>query len=428
MSSELERMLRRARETLRDPDDAATRRAREAALGAVTRRRLHLRSPLALGVALAAAIAVGIGLGSLMAPSGSAAQEPAGIGFLPESGWFVVQSATEVTPERPAHAIASNVPLSPDDGGSIVPYSTLLSLPPDGIVLVANFTVAGVIGYSVPLASRKLPLRLTEAEPWIEYSGEIRPARPLGQYQLRAAVNGYAVDLHVYFGTRRPSSSLFAAAQDQLDRLVVVPDDVRPTNARPSGSSAPAMSLSFQAETVDRTFRCAPTTLGGLRSVDVNVIPSGTREQYGQQHPSPGFAGVASTGAWEARSELVSVRARGWQRFGTTHSPQGVYASTRRCAPSRTRVPLSAMGLPGPPVQWEQSASCLTGGRVLVRVRAVLRSPAPWRRAGDAYVGARSNVIKAALAIRSERTGKPIAYIELDTAGKTKLWHSSVCT
>jgi len=181
-----------------------------------------------------------------------------------------------------------------------------------------------------------------------------------------------------------------------------------------------------EAQTIDRTFRCVPLALGGLRSVTLHVVPRGTREQY-LQAPSPGFAGVSAE-TWGPDSELVSIRARGWQRFRTTHSAPGVYASTRRCASSPRSVALSARGLPGPPVRWEERTTCLTGGRVLMRVRAVLRSNAPWRQADDSYIGARSSVVEAALAVRSERTGKPIAYVKLGRSGKTTSWYSSDCT
>ena len=215
--------------------------------------------------------------------------------------------------------------------------------------------------------------------------------------------------------------------------LAVVVAGVVAASARPSVSHDIADLESYaQVElglggvrTIDRTFRCVPVTLGGLRSFDVHVIPHGTKEQF-LQEPSPGFAGVSS-GPWAPRSELVSIRARAWQRYRATRSAPGLYASTRRCVSSSTSVALSARGLPGPPVRWRERATCSTGGRVLVRVRAVLESNAPWRQAGR-YVGARSNVVEAALAMRSGRTGKPIAYIELDRSGKTTFWHSSHCT
>src|SRR5687768_9365446 len=116
MSSEFERLLRRAQEALPKPDDQTTRRAREKALAAILHgRRLRLRSPLGLAAALVLAVGLGIAVGALATPSGSAADGPAGLGFLPEEGWSVYQAGTRATFARPASAIATNVPLNAED-------------------------------------------------------------------------------------------------------------------------------------------------------------------------------------------------------------------------------------------------------------------------------------------------------------------------
>lgn len=191
-----------------------------------------------------------------------------------------------------------------------------------------------------------------------------------------------------------------------------------------SASASPAAP-----RVIDRTFGCTPVPLdANLRTVDVSAVPIRAGEPFVPfQAPSPGFIGVAS-GGWEPGSELVSIRARGWQRFTSTYSAEGVYASIKRCAPSRISVPLSPRGLPGPPIQWAKQATCLGRGRVIVRVRAILQLPVSWQPLiSTSYDGARSKVVEAALAIRSERTGKPIAYMELDRDGKTKLWYSPRC-
>lgn len=192
------------------------------------------------------------------------------------------------------------------------------------------------------------------------------------------------------------------------------------------GSSASAVPGASRV--IDRTFGCTPAALDAtLRAVDVNAVPSGATEAPNpRQKSSPGFIGVAS-GGWAPGSDLISIRASGWQRFAGTYSPEGVYASNKRCSSSRRFLPLSARGLPGPPLQWAKQVTCLGRGRVLVRVRAVMRAPVSWRPISAAYDGARRDVVEAALAVRSERTGKPIAYVELDRDGKTKLWYSPGC-
>ena len=179
---------------------------------------------------------------------------------------------------------------------------------------------------------------------------------------------------------------------------------------------------------VDRTFGCTPRPLTGkLRMLDATAVPRGSIEtRVPSASRSPGFIGVAS-GGWESGSELVSVRASRWQRFGKAYSPAGVFAS-RRCGGSRISVPLSAKGLPGPPTRWVKNARCLGRGRVIIRVRAVLSPSDPWRPLVTGSVdGATGTVVRAAVAVRSERTGKPLAYMELARVGTTKLWFASGC-
>jgi hypothetical protein len=203
------------------PDDVATGRARDRALAAVRRRRL--RRPAA-AVLAAALVALGVGIGALLTPSGSAAPAPTGLGFLPARGWSVLQNGGDGTPVRPAVAIASNVELSPDDDPDGLPLSTLETLPPDGVVIVTSFIARGEEDYYDNLfPPRSLPLRAADATRGIDFGAELRPDRPLGQYQLRGAVNGHNVDVNLYFGTARPTPALLAAAQQQLDRLVVQP-------------------------------------------------------------------------------------------------------------------------------------------------------------------------------------------------------------
>lgn len=75
-----------------------------------------------------------------------------------------------------------------------------------------------------------------------------------------------------------------------------------------------------------------------------------------------------------------------------------------------------------------KETNCPIRGRILVRVRAVLQSPALWQGADRSYVGVRRNVVEAKIAVKSERTRKPISLIQLDRAGETRLWLSSDCT
>lgn len=179
---------------------------------------------------------------------------------------------------------------------------------------------------------------------------------------------------------------------------------------------------------VDRTFLCTPSALaggGGLRDLNLIARPRDAHE-FQNPSPSPGYLGVES-GGHNPTAGLVAVRADVWERFRNRRVPEGVYASAARCTPARVTVPLSSAGLAGPPVAWSEDVSCPISGRLLVRVRAVLQSTAPWRRIDGTYVGARRTVAEAKVAVRAERTRRPIALLELAKSGQTRLWTSSRC-
>jgi hypothetical protein len=61
-------------------------------------------------------------------------------------------------------------------------------------------------------------------------------------------------------------------------------------------------------------------------------------------------------------------------------------------------------------------------------VRAVLQSSAAWRRVQGGYAGARAGVVEAALAVRTQRGRRPVAFIQLGRTGKTKLWTVGSCS
>jgi len=216
MSTELETLLRGAGRGLPEPAREVTDRAREVAFAAAVRRR-RLKRPLALVLATAL-IAIGSLAGSLVIPRSGTADEPFGLGFVRAPGWNVIQDGGDGTPVRPAVSMAANVPFSPKDDAEGLPLSTLMSLPPDGIVMIAIFTARGEGMHDSYFSQRSLPLRAGEAE---TFGVWIRPGRPLGQVRLQVGVNRHNVDLTIYYGVEHPSPALVAAAQRQLDRLIV---------------------------------------------------------------------------------------------------------------------------------------------------------------------------------------------------------------
>jgi len=434
-------LLRRLGGKAGEPDDASVRRARavlqrridETRRGRRPWRPFHLRWGLAVAIALLLGSGFGFALGTSDTSSSTAANAPVGLGFLPERGWSVLQSAKRATLAEEAIAIAANVPLSADDAADRLPYSTMLGLPRNGVVMLASFTARGDKWRDAHYPIRKLPLRLRDAVPGII---QVRPKSPLGQYRLQAGVNGHNVEVTVYFGTPRPTAAVTTAAQRQLDRLVV-----RPLRARAEvekrafpmrAVSAPRVQAGARATSrvIDRTLVCTlAAPLGDVRELDVLAMPP--LEDRVRNFHVPAFIGVSSARVIATsvsdRSNRVFVRARSFSVPPRT-LPAGVFANTRSCSATRSSVPLSSRGLPRPPLEYQQDAECGVRGRVVVRVRAVLHTPVGWRPVGEGYAGARANVVEAALAVRSARTGKPLAFMQLRPTGKTRSWVSRGCS
>lgn len=442
MSSEFERLLRQAHEALPEPDARATRRAREKALAAVMRRRRsRFRSPLAFAAALVVAVGLGVAVGALATPSGSAADGPTGLGFLPVEGWSVYQAGTKATVARPASAIATNVPLDPEDfvdgrpDPSQLPYSTLLTLPRSGIVIVADFTLlrehSVFTGAAAAFHPRKLPLDLRYAAPEDEYGTQIRPRRPLGQYQLRAAVEGYAVDLRLYFGTARPSRTLLASAQRQLERLVVERAETRPRLEPPrvlaAGPSVPAGSAA--ARVIDRTFRCNLGVVAGTPKIEVSAAAGIRVNRRFTRLAQAGIITFPQNNFNEADSLHVAGMTAGWPPPpGVTGG--GLSISLDQCTPVVASVPLRPRGLSGGPIDgFEDTYECFPlQRRILVRTRAVFRRPTNLRfdRRGGRSLMTIGRITEGAIVAATPR-GRPIFYAQIFESGKARMFTDADC-
>lgn len=209
-----------------------------------------------------------------------------------------------------------------------------------------------------------------------------------------------------------------------LGSLVVATAAARAGGAPPRPAVPGLGAVESASRIVDRTFTCAPRTFGGLGDLDVNVSPF---VDYGTFERSAYL--IVSTGGSNPQDNLVFVRPRSQDELGGWRAgPAGVYASSRRCAGVRGSIPLSSTGLAGPPTRWEKDLNCPVRGRVLVRVRSVLRSPAGWRRIDGFFHGARRPVVEAKIAVRVQRTGEPVAYMEYGAKGAVTLWYSSGCS
>lgn len=404
MSSELERLLREAGRALPEPGAEVTRRARERALAAARRRR-RLRRPLVVAIA-AALVGLGVGIGALVAPSGTASPAPVGFGFLPEPGWFVIQSGERPSEGWPALAMAANVRFAPEDAergtnlASGYPMRTIERLPRDGVVLVALFTARGVDQFrDARFTARELTLP---------------PDRP--ESRLQAVINGHNVEVFVYFARSGPSPAAVAAAQRQLDSLLV-------GSAPPARGlqASPRAAAGASARIVDRTFSCPV-----VPSASLNVWASSPWANTSDPDLFKGY--LALTSGPSAVRPLVYVRQRS-RPAGGYPSQAGVYSRTGRggCVASRRPVPLTTSALPGPPVQWAKVAKCTVRGRVLVRVRATISTAGLWQRVNPTYLGARGSITEATLAVRSERDGRPLALVKVDRQSQTRLWTSARC-
>jgi hypothetical protein len=438
---ELERLLRDARETLPEPGPEASRRARASALAAWRRTRpRRLPAVVVVGSVLLVSVVIGV-LSALVAPSGTAARA-IGLGFLPEPGWHALQAAAPATPSQPQVAMSANVPFAPDDAvlgeaePSGLPYSTLLALPPKGIVLVATFTGSRYLFLPGGSAShlypaRRLPLRMRDATP-ISYGTQVRPDEPLGQYQLRATIERWSVDVHLYFGTRRPSAALRSEAEAQLERLVIrraerpsEPAVSRP--ATPRAPSAPAV--------LDRTFACRPSLVGGAREVDVLARRGGARLRGAWGRPA--FAGVATNISGAAVTAVDNYLV--WIGTGRPSShalvPIGDFAlvdfpfrvwgtiavNRMRCRASSSRVSFSRRGLIGSePGVFPEAFDCTTPSVILVRVRALTDSRTTLS-SYRSFVRTVVSVKDATLAVQTS-AGKPLAQARLSESGSARFF------
>jgi hypothetical protein len=203
----------------------------------------------------------------------------------------------------------------------------------------------------------------------------------------------------------------------------------------PPRPAVPGFGFDMSASrVVDRTFSCRLQTFGGAGDLDIYVTPP--RELPGAIPGAPSSHVPAHlivyTGALKPDESLVVIRPRPSTQPGVLSNvaggAAGVFVHTRRCTPASSSVGLTQRGLVGPPVVGYRELDCPVRGRVLVRVRSVLRSAVEWRRIVRPFAGVRQPLVETKVAVRFQKTGKPIAYAEHDAKAQTKLWFSSGCS
>jgi hypothetical protein len=443
VSSELERLLRDAREALPAPDEDAALRVRRRVLTVLRRGRARTRALALAGATLVAAVALGVTAGSLNAPSGVAAREPASLGFVPEPGWFALQSPPPAVRGEQTVAVAANVPFAHDDTvhgfvePSGLPYSTLLTLPPRGIVLVATMALPSVPIAMIPdYHETKLPLRVRDGVPYLQWGAQVRHDQALGQYQLRASIRGYNVDVVAYFGTPQPEEALLDEAQRQLDELVVRPG----APLEPAAAPRSALPPSTKVAVIDHTYACATVFLGGVYRVQSRAHAGRRSGSHWARLPYAVVAsgGVARTPGVDAApgNSLAWVSAGAptpgatvdleWLAF-TAHGGGTLGVNRSLCNSTRASVSLSATGLRGGAVGSDgASFQCDSPKKVFVRFRATVRGSTALRERARLFLATNASASEAKLAVRT-RSGRLLAYADVADSGKARLFTARSC-
>ena len=256
----------------------------------------------------------------------------------------------------------------------------------------------------------------------------MRPDRPTAQYHLGAELQGYNVDVVVYFGTPDPSAALLRQAQRQLDGFVVRPDRAAAA-VRPASTARPADVLAI----IDRTYACTTVLLGGLRQVEVRAH-AGSR--LDGQWSKLAFAGVSTGGnAGRPDASVPPVSALAWITSGapgphtTVDDEYDAFSvqtggtlgrNTELCRPVTARVELSRAGLRGGDVRAETHAfDCDAPKRVLIRLRATALGSASLQERGRIFVATGATISGAELAVRTP-SGKLLAYAAVDQSGRSR--------
>lgn len=241
--SDLERTVREAHDALPEPDPEVTRRALAASLAAAARPSRRRPGRIALGaVVFAAALGGAFAAGLALAPGGST-KGAGGPGFLPAQGWDTFQTGVTRPPQGPT-ATAANVKLGADALSGTFPWQTVATLRSGQMLLQATFSPTGEnSGVDAEFPRRSLPLSLDDANSGISLEGQ---PRNVSAERLAARVNGWNLDLFVFFGDR-PTPAARNAVQEELDRLVVPEGtpgllDTRPS-LRPSVNACRASAL-----------------------------------------------------------------------------------------------------------------------------------------------------------------------------------------
>jgi hypothetical protein len=277
-----------------------------------------------------------------------------------------------------------------------------------------------------------LPLELRDATRFGQNSTQIRPARPLGEYELRAHVNGRDVVIHFYFGRQNPTDAMLTEAQRQLDGLIVQPARgasrvaERALPLRPETPAAPAASsTATAAKVIDRTLSCRTGYKAGALLLLARAFAEGVTAQ--QRNLASAYVttpadSIPTSQNYEPTLAGVTAGSRRSGRLGSG----GLGIDGKLCKPTRAAVPFSPKGLTGGfAPSYGSDAQCFPAKTVLVRVRGVFRRPATLKLSGGFYQ-AIGYVEKGEIMVRTN-AGKPLVYADVADTGRARLFTARSC-
>jgi hypothetical protein len=222
-------------------------------------------------------------------------------------------------------------------------------------------------------------------------------------------------------------------------RLLIVLISVALAVASGLGASRGALArTAAPARVIDRTMLCSSLPIGGgLYQFEVRA-QEGLRD--GRTWKTLAFAAARSGHVTIGPARLENALA--WAGAGSVsadtsleHDPRWPYQAKtygtlalnqKLCSRSSARVRLTAKGLEGgPPGPFGEEYDCPAPRRVLVRLRATVRTGEPIYRERH-FVKTRATLQSAYLAIRT-RSGKPLAFAAVFESGKARLFTAGSC-
>ena len=280
-------------------------------------RTLRVRRALAAGAASAVVI-IGLvgpmlalwGLGQREQPADETptpAPDAPVLDFEPAPGWHVVGTDPARADALGVQAWAANVPFVEGETPTApsnafpngYPAETEESLPPDGIIIIAQYPIRtrNPLPPNKSFPTRSLPLTIDE-EPSVAYEGQ-DPDRALAV--VNATVNERYVSVQIVFGTGEPGPALIREADEELRRLIVAP---------PPTTTAAVDDFGIRMDVPD-DWRAILFNWGALPVLHASTVPVVDLYDGASARPALGpddlFLVLSQNAAYAARYEEISL-------------------------------------------------------------------------------------------------------------------------